>query len=196
MIAEDGDGDYLAMPLGSFLDAVAAAAPAPGAGAVSAVAVAMAAGLAAMAAGLSGELPEARRLAAQAEAVRARVAPLAAADAAAYTDVLTLLGRPKSEPGRQEDVRRALSRAADVPLEVAEAGARIVRVAEHLEQAGNPNLRGEARTARLLAAAAVRSAAILVELNLADAPDARVTRARSLADAADRGPQAESPIGR
>lgn len=181
-----GGGDFLAMPLGGFLDAVAAVEPTPGGGAVSAVAVAMAAGLASMAAGFSRDLPQAKRLAAQAEEARTRVAPLAAADAAAYTDVLTALARPRAERGRQEAVRRALSRAADVPLEVAEAGAGIVRVAEHLEQAGNPNLRGDARTARLLAAAAVRSAAALVELNLADAPDARVARARSLADAANR----------
>lgn len=187
-------GDYLAMPLGSFLDAVAAAEPTPGGGAVSAVAVAMAAGLAVMTAGFSPELPEAQRLAAQAEEARARVAPLAAADAAAYSDVLSVLARPRAEPGRQDAVRRALSRAADIPLEVAEAGAGIVRVAEHLERAGNPNLRGDARTARLLAAAAVRSAAALVELNLADAPDARVSRARSLADAANRSAlTAESP---
>lgn len=173
------------MPLGLFLDAVAAAEPTPGGGAVAAVAVNLAAGLTAMAAGFStNQLDDAGAVAAQAQELRARVAPLAQADAVAYAAVLAALAMPRDDPDRADAVRRALSRAADVPLAVAEAGAQVGVLAERLEREGNPNLRGDAATARLLAVAAVRSAATLVELNLRDGADRRVTRARQLAEAA------------
>lgn len=181
MTATGSPADYLARPLAGFLDDVAAPAPTPGGGAVSALVVGLAAGLAAMAAGFSRDLADAGSLVTAAEVLRARVTPLAAADAAAYTAVLVTATIPKDAPGRQEAVRRALSHAADVPLEVAEVGAAVVRLAERLERLGNRNLRGDAATARLLAAAAVKSAATLVELNLSNPGDARVVRARALA---------------
>ncbi len=193
MTTADPADDYLATTLGDFLDAVAAAAPAPGGGAVAAVTVGLAAGLAAMAASLSTRLSDAGRLLAEAQELRARVAPLAQADAAAYADVLAALAIRKEGRDRSAAVRQALSRASDVPLRVAEAGAATARLAERLERDGNPNLRGDAATARLLATAAVRSAATLVDLNLAaagdnsaaaDTPDPRVARARALADEA------------
>lgn len=183
-LAVDG---YLATPLGRFLDAVAAAEPAPGGGAVSAVTVGLAAGLAAMAARFSArQLAVAGSLAARADELRARVAPLAQRDAAVYAEVFDAVALPKDDPGRREAVRAALSGAADIPLEIAEIGAAVVAIAEQLEREGNPNLRGDAATARLLAAAAVRSAIILVETNLPDPTDPRVSRARALAEEARR----------
>lgn len=141
-----------------------------------------------MAAGFSTDrLPDARAVAAEAQKLRASVEPLAQADAKAYAAVLAALARPKDDAGRADAVRRALSQAADIPLAVAEAGARVNILAERLEREGNPNLRGDAATARLLAAAAVRSAATLVELNLREGADRRVMRARQLADAARTG---------
>jgi len=180
--ADGPPADYLARPLGGFLDDVAAPAPTPGGGAVSALVVGLAAGLAAMAAGFSPDLADAESLVTDAEALRARVTSLATADAGAYTEVLAALARPKDAPGRQDALRSALSDASDVPLEVAEVGAAVVRLAERLEGEGNRNLRGDAATARLLAAAAVRSAATLVELNLGNAGDPRVVRARALVE--------------
>lgn len=138
-----------------------------------------------MAAGFSaGQLAEAGSIATEAQALRARVAPLGQADAVAYAAVLAALHRSKDDLGRAEAVRTALSEAADVPLAVAEAGVRVGVLAERLERDGNPNLRGDAATARLLAAAAVRAAATLVELNLRAGADSRVGRARELADEA------------
>jgi len=174
--------DFLTRPLGGFLDDVAAPKPAPGGGAVAAVVVGLAAGLAAMSAGFSPDLPDAESLVARAAALRARVTPLAAADAAAYARVLAASATPTAAPGREEVLHAALVLASEVPLEVAEIGAEVVRLALRLEQEGNPNLRGDAATARLLAAAAVRSAAVLVQLNLRDPEDARVIRAGTLAE--------------
>ncbi len=174
--------DYLGRSLQEFLDAVAAVEPAPGGGAVCAVSVAMAAGLAAMAAGFSrGHWADAEEVGRAAEEIRARVAPLAAADAAAYRQVLAALARPMADPDRAAAVRSALSHAADVPLAVAEAGAEVVALAARLQRHGNPNLRGDAVTARQVAGAAVRSAGGLVALNLRDADDPRRQRAEQLA---------------
>lgn len=187
MTAASAVKSYLDMPLGRFLDAVAAPDPTPGGGAVSAVAVGLAAALAGMAAGFSSDqLPDAPAVAARAQELRARAAPLAEQDAAAYSAVLAALARPKDDLGRLVAVGEALSRAADVPLEIAGIASAVVELAERLEREGNPHLRGDATTARLLAAAAVRSAAGLVEINLSDPADPRLVRARSLADEAGR----------
>jgi formiminotetrahydrofolate cyclodeaminase len=181
---------YLDLTLGEFLDQVAARVPAPGGGAVAAVSVAMAAGLAAMAARFSGDhLERAEAVAAQAETLRQRVAPLADADAEAYQKVIDAFARPR-EPGteagelRRQTIRRALEGAAEVPLRMAEVAAEVAELAATIANGGNPNLRGDAVTAALLAAAGARSAANLVDINVGDR-DQRALRAARLAGAAD-----------
>ncbi len=142
--------------------------PAPGGGAAAAVAVALAAGLSGMAARLSANhLADATGLAEQADHLRQRVAPLAQEDATAYGHVLAAYRTPDDgDPEvRQERIRTALSGAADVPLAIAEAGAEVAEVAARLAREGNPNLRGDAVAAALLAEAGVRAAAVLVEIN-------------------------------
>ena len=178
------DAAFLDASLEEFLEQVAAATPAPGAGAVSATVVALAAGLAAMAAGLSRrQLTDAEELAAQMRRLQDRVKPLAQRDAAAYGAVLSALaGTPG--PERSAAVSEALSRAADVPLEMATIGMAVLDVAADVVRRGNPNLRGDALTACLLAQSAVQAAAALVELNLPDDSDPRRARAAALATAA------------
>lgn len=179
---EDTAPDYLNLPLGEFLERVASDSPAPGGGSVAAIAVALAAGLAGMAARLSSErLADARELADVADAARLRVAPLAGADAESYGRVLDAYREPDPE-ARTARLRDALSGAADVPLDVAEAGYEVVGIASRLAEEGNPNLRGDALAAVLLAGAGVRAAAELVQINLstANVDDDRVRRAKSL----------------
>lgn len=186
-MSTDNPEDYLALPLGGFLDAVAARTPAPGAGVAAAVTVGLAAGLVAMAAGFSTDhLDDAAAARTQAEQVRARVGPLAQQDVARYADVLSAYALPKDQPDRRDRVWQALSAASDVPVEIARAGAAVTRLAGELAERGNPRLRGEALTAGLLAAAAVRAAAELVEANLLDKTDARIVEARELAAEAGR----------
>jgi methenyltetrahydrofolate cyclohydrolase len=175
--------DYLTFPLGEFLDRVASDSPAPGGGSVAAVAVALAAGLAGMAARLStGQLSDAPELADSADASRRRAAPLARADAESYGRVLEAYRDPEDRTTR---VREALSGAADVPLAVAEAGSEVAGIASRLAGEGNPNLRGDALAAVLLADAGVRAAAALVGINMstANVDDDRLGRANSLVDA-------------
>jgi methenyltetrahydrofolate cyclohydrolase len=181
---------YLDMGLGRFLDALSATTPDPGGGSVAALAVTLAAGLCMMTAGLSRrQLPTAEQLAGQARLLRDRAAPLAQADAEAYRTVLAAMRAPGG-PGD------ALSRACATPMEVAEIGADVARIADTVATGGNPNVRGDAITAALLAAAGSRAAAALVRINLATAPgDARPARADQFAvEAARLAAEAEAPL--
>jgi formiminotetrahydrofolate cyclodeaminase len=164
--------------LTGFLEAVAARSSAPGGGAVAAVVTAIAAALVEMAAQFSSKhWDDADDAAARARELRERAAPLAQADAEAYEAVIAERGGPAYD--------EALSRAADVPLAVAEAAAGVAELAAELAARGNPNLRGDAVTAALLAEAAARAAANLVEINLAERNgDQRIDRAQELASAA------------
>jgi methenyltetrahydrofolate cyclohydrolase len=179
-VSDPGDTpDYLQLPLGRFLDLVAAEGPAPSGGSVVAVAVALAAGLSAMASRLSTDhLPDASKLAKLSDSLRSKTAPLAQTDAVAYGRVLA--AREGSS------VRDALSRAADVPLAVAEAGAEVAEISARLARDGNPNLQGDAIAAALLAEAGVRAAARLAKINLSSAgiEDGRSARADELVEAA------------
>jgi methenyltetrahydrofolate cyclohydrolase len=152
--------------VGDFLAAVAARRSAPGGGAVAAVTVAAAAGLVAMSARYS-PAADAAPLAARADAERTAVLALADADAAAYGEVLAALGAPGDDPDRAARVRGALERAADVPLRIAEAAARVGRTGAEVAAGGNPNLAGDVRAAVLLAEAGARAAAELVRINVA-----------------------------
>ena len=157
---------YLEEPLAGFLESVASAEPAPGGGAAAAGAVALAAGLSVMSARLSaGHLDDADELAERAERLRQHAVPLAQEDARVYGRVLDAYRAPDDgDPeARRERIRAALAGAADVPLDIAEAGAEVGEISARLARAGNPNLRGDTVAAALLAE--VRAAAVLVEIN-------------------------------
>ncbi|CAA9519440.1 MAG: hypothetical protein AVDCRST_MAG12-3689 [uncultured Rubrobacteraceae bacterium] len=183
-IESDPRPDYLGQPLGHFLDLVASREPAPGGGASAAVTVALAAALTAMAARFSTEhLADADELAAGADGLRAEVVLLAPADAAAYGRVLDAYRTLRDdEEARRRKIREALTEAADVPLSIAGIGAEVGGIAARLVEGGNPNLRGDAVTAALLAGAGVRAAATLVEINVSagGADDGRLARAAEL----------------
>jgi len=184
-IDSDPGPDYLGQPLGGFLDLVASREPAPGGGASAAVTVALAAALTAMAARFSTEhLADAGELAARADTLRGEVVLLARADAAAYGRVLDAQQVPRgvNEEGRRQRVREALTGAADVPLSIVGIGAEVAGNAARLAAEGNPNLRGDAVTAAVLAGAGTRAAATLVEINVlaGGADDGRLSRAAEL----------------
>jgi methenyltetrahydrofolate cyclohydrolase len=175
--------DYTELPLGHFLDMVASREPAPGGGASAAVAVALAAALMAMAARFSTDhLADAETIADKAEELRSRVMPLARADAAAYGRVLESYRIPRGDEERRRGIREALSEAAEVPLSIAEVGAEVAGNSARLVEEGNPNLRGDAVTATVLAGAGVRAAATLVEINVSagGAGDDRLSRVDQL----------------
>src|SRR5436305_12055000 len=81
--------EFLDLRLRDLLDQVAAPEPSPGGGSVLALVAALAAGVLAMAARASGDdWPDAGGVAAQAEMLRARAAPLAQVDAEVYERAL------------------------------------------------------------------------------------------------------------
>jgi formiminotetrahydrofolate cyclodeaminase len=172
----DGE-DLLDARLRDFLDRLASVEPSPAGGSVAAVTVAMAAGVLAKVARASQEQwASAGGVLAQAEALRARVEPRAQADADAYAEAFAAL---RQAPAQQERLGRLLSRAADLPLRIAEAAADVASLATLAAHEGDPAVSADAAAAALLAEAAARAASNLVAVNLLSLPDdPRVRRAR------------------
>lgn len=160
----------------------------PGAGSVAALVAAMAAGLVAKAARLSQDgWSEASGVIVQADSLQHRVSPLAELDAQVYGQALEAMRSPtETEPDwRDAEIAAALSRAADVPLQIAEAAADVAALGALVAGRANEAVRAEAAAGAALAEASARIAAQLVEINLAVAPeDERVSKARRLADEA------------
>jgi formiminotetrahydrofolate cyclodeaminase len=180
---------YTDVPFEELLDTIAAETPAPGGGSVAAFVTEMAASLAAMAARFAHDWDGAAGAVAQAETLRHRAAPLAVEDAVAYENVLTAMRMPKDlEPEvRDTLIGETLSRAADAPLRIAETAADVAELSAEIAECGNPNLRGDAAAASILATSAARVAANLVEINLATVEgDDRVERARAVVRSAER----------
>lgn len=181
-------GDLLDAPVGELLETLAGESPSPGGGSAAAIVVAMAAGLVAKVARASlGYWDEAGGVIGQAESFRARVAPLAQADAEAYEEALSALrGREElAERYRDQQLRAALERAAEIPLRIAEAGCDLANLAALLVENGNPEVRADAAAAAILAESGARVAAQLVGTNLgATVDDPRVRHVESLVEAA------------
>jgi len=167
---------------------VAAETPAPASGSTAAVVATLSAALVAMSARFSRrEWPDAGGVVAQAEALRNRAAPLAQLDAEAYEAVLAVRRASKGAPEAERDAAlgRALSRAADVPLAIAEIAADVAELAALVAEKGNPNVSGDAAAAALLADGAARAAATLVAINLGTTEeDERGVRAQRLVESA------------
>lgn len=163
-------------PIAELLEQIAARTPAPGGGTAAALAGATAASLVEMAAAFGASRPGAdgnlARVHDRATILRARLLELADEDALAYQPVIDALARPQADGQRKEAIASALSAAADPPLHIATAAAEAAELAVAAATApGNEHLLGDATTAAMLAEAATRAAARLVELNLARSPD-------------------------
>jgi formiminotetrahydrofolate cyclodeaminase len=185
---------YLGQTVGEFLDEISSSEVAPGCGSVAAVAVAMAAGLVTMAARLSRERwRDAAGAAAQAEALRHRVTALVDRNVEAYTEAVATL-RSSSD---DHAIGRALERAAEIPLEIGRAASDVGALAAVVAEEGEPSVRADVATAALLSQAAARTAAALVEVNLATTEgDERIVAAhRFAADAEATAKQALATVG-
>ena len=177
---------FLDQTLTGFLDQAAARQPAPGGGSAAALTVALSAGLTAMAARFSAQqVEDSEELAFQADQLRHRAAALVDEDARAYQAVLDT--RRDCGAG-SSTARTAAQHAAIVPLQICELAGQTAALAARLATDGNPNLRGDAITATLLAEAAARSAASLVRINIAaGAPDAGLSPRAAHAASQARG---------
>ncbi len=180
-------GDLLDLRLRELLDAVASEDPTPGGGSAAALAVAISAGLLAMVARASPDWPDAGSVIAQAERLRKRTTPLVQRDAEAYEEALVTLRLPERVEPEVRDIAvgAALSRAAEVLLAIAVAGADAACLAALVADRGTPERRGDAVAAALLAEAGARAAASLVAINLTmRADDDRVVHVKALAETA------------
>lgn len=181
--------DFRSLPLGELLDELAAADPAPGSGAVAALVVSAAGALLTGAARASRETwPEAGGVAAQAALLRTRGLDLAREISDAYARALAILQSPPGDSAEERDasIAYAVSRAADVPLEIVRAAGDAAELAALVGERGDPATHGDVGAAALLAAGAARAAASLVDINLTAMPgDPRVDRARQLAEEAE-----------
>jgi formiminotetrahydrofolate cyclodeaminase len=168
-----GSSSFLDLRLKEFLDAVPARTPAPGGGSVAAVAASLAAGLTAMAARFAPEDWERRaEVVGRAEELRARLEPLADADAAAYAAFMADRSAAK------------LERTVAIPYEIAALAAELAGLAALVVEDGNPNVRGDAAAGADLAAAAASICARLVAINAGGDPRVEETRALAAAAAA------------
>lgn len=125
---------------------------------------------------------------AQARSVLDRIAPLVRADADAWEDALSELRAASEGTAAEGDdaLERALEAAAEVPLRIADAAADVASLAEVAADRGDGTYRADAAVAALLAAAAARAAAHLVDVNLGvQGDDPRLVHARRSAEAAE-----------
>lgn len=176
-------------PIAEALDVLASPGEPAAAGVASAITAAAAAGVLELAAGLAArrvteqgrndEADRMRELAQQAGKLRARLLAAGDEDARAYAGVT------KAREGRARD--RALDRASDPPLAIAEGAAAVAERAAEVADAGDWSFTADAVVAGELAAAAARGCAQLVKANLAgEAGDPRPARALAAADLAER----------
>jgi len=92
-----------------------------------------------------------------------------------YGPVLAALRLPVGSAERERDLRAALSAASETPLDIARATAEVAELAARVAAESTPSLRGDATAGTLLAEAATRAAARLVEINLrGESEDGRV----------------------
>ena len=146
-------------PLRALLDELAARSPVPGGGGAAAWTCALGAGLVEMAAAF-GDL---EAVGAEAAGLRARALELAGRDGEGYAPVLEAVRLPRDDPSRGQRLSDALSAAAEAPLEIALASARVAELAAICVRDGSRNLRGDAAAGASLAAGACTAAAGLVE---------------------------------
>ena len=159
---------------------IASADAVPGSGWVAGIAAGFAAALVAKSAARSEGWAGAEGARAQALDLRDRLLALAAQDARAYERALTALER------RDSGLARALDKAAEVPLAIAETAADVSQLAAEAAEQAEGSARADASAAAALAAGAARAAARLVEVNLtAVSEDERVARAKRAAQTGD-----------
>jgi formiminotetrahydrofolate cyclodeaminase len=169
-------------PVTNFLDELASNAPAPGGGSVASLAGALGAALVSMVCNLTlGKKAYAdvqddiQDLLAQSEALRQELTDLLEADVAAYTGYSKAAKMPRAteeeKAERAEVMQAALKTATDVPLQIAEAAAKVMDLCMPAAEKGNKWAVSDAGVAVLMAEAALRSAALNVLINLGSLKD-------------------------
>jgi formiminotetrahydrofolate cyclodeaminase len=169
-----------------YLDDAAAKLPAPGGGSVAAAIGALGASMSAMVANFTlgnkkyaDVEQEIRGILDRVESQRRRLTELMDADVAAYAKVSAAYSMSKGTDDEKRKRSAAISEACRsamaVPMEVARCSMEIARVCDRLVEIGNRNLITDVGVSVLAADAAVKAAALNVEINLGSIGDEKLS---------------------
>lgn len=187
---------YIDKTVSEYVAATAAREPVPGGGSVAALAGALGAALTTMVCVFTAGNPkyaeheaQVNDISAQAGSIRETLMDLVDGDIAAYQEVTAAYRLPRAtaeeKAARQAAIQAASILAGEIPLAIAKAAREVALLNLPLVGIGNPNLVSDVGVSALLAEAALRGAALNVEINAASVKDAAVTgRWRSFLDQA------------
>jgi formiminotetrahydrofolate cyclodeaminase len=170
------------LTVSELLERLASGEPTPGGGAAAALAGALGAALVSMVCNLTIGRERYAAFEDAATAIRAEAATALAAlkagvqrDADAYDSLMDAFRLPRDtddqKSARSAEIQTKTLHAATVPLEIAEASARVIALAERAVGKTNPNAASDLAVAALLGHAAVESAAENVDINLKSLKD-------------------------
>ena len=170
-------------PVTRFLDELASSAATPGGGSAAAIMGALGAALVSMVCNLTigkknyAEVePEMRSVLHDAEGLRQRLADMVAEDIAAFNGLMAAYGMPKltdeDKTLRGAAIQHALRAATEAPLACARACADVIALSMRAAEVGNRNVISDAGVGALAAQAALRSAALNVDINVPSLHDA------------------------
>jgi methenyltetrahydrofolate cyclohydrolase len=173
---------YTEKSVNEFLDTLASKEPVPGGGSTAALGGSLAAALVSMVCNLTlgkeGYEAAQDRLAEilqQSEALRHEMPQLLDADMAVYGKVMTAYRLPRKtdeqKQSRQAAIQSALIEAAEVPLQIADRCARVLKLSLPAAELGNRWAISDAAAGALLAEASLRAALLNVEVNMASISD-------------------------
>ena len=165
-----------------FLDQLASKAPTPGGGGAAAIMGSMGAALVSMVCNLTigkekyaDVEEELKSVLDQAEALRIRLTEMIQADVQVFDRVMASYGMPKDtdeqKTARSAEIQEALKAATDVPLECAKASADVIKLSQVVAEKGNLNVISDAGVAVLAGYAALKSAALNVNINIGGIKD-------------------------
>ena len=172
-----------------FLDDLASSAPTPGGGSAAAIMGGMGAALVSMVCNLTigkknyAEVEEdMKALLAQAESLRGRLTDMVKHDVDAFDGLMAAYGLPKDtddqKATRSQAIQDSLKAATDAPLACARACADVIAFSLTAAEKGNRNVLSDAGVAALAAQAALRSAALNVDINVPSIKDADFAASR------------------
>ncbi len=174
---------YTSKSVRDYVLSTAAREPVPGGGSVAALAAALGAALTSMVCNFTAGNPkyaavepEIQRILAGAEALREKLLRLVDEDTQVYAKVTAAYKLPRGtddeKSARRAAIQDALVAAAEVPMSIARAARDVALLCRDLVGIGNPNLVSDVGVGVLLAEAALRGAALNVEINAASIKDA------------------------
>lgn len=162
--------------LKNFIEETASESPAPGGGSVAATMGALGAALGSMVANLSSHKrgwddrwEEFSCWAEKGKFCWSELTKLIDDDTAAFDDLMSAFGMPKTTPeeetARKDAIQQATKRAIEVPLRVMEVSLQSMEVIEAMAEIGNPNSVSDAGVGALAARSAVLGAYLNVKIN-------------------------------